>query len=116
SNGSGSTGGNPAAPDGTTVAFVEMTGSFSQSAPSSAGTYTLSFSAAQRANFQASSQTIRVLVDGVQVGQFTPAGTSYTTLTTGSFSLTAGAHTISFVGLDPSGGDNTAFIDNVRLI
>jgi len=81
-----------------------------------AGTYTLTFAAAQRGNVQASSQTFQVLVDGIAVGTFTPAGTSYSTFVTGNFTVTAGAHTIQFVGLDPNGGDNTAFIDNVQLL
>jgi fibronectin type 3 domain-containing protein len=29
--------------------------------------------------------------------------------------VAAGAHTVQFVGLDPDGGDNTAFIANVQL-
>jgi hypothetical protein len=49
------------------------------------------------------------------VGTFTPAGTAYSTFTTSNFTVTAGTHTLSFVGLDPNGGDNTAFIDNVQL-
>jgi len=55
-------------------------------------------------------------VDGIAVGTFTPAGTSYSTLTTNSFTVAAGAHAVRFVGLDPNGGDNTAFIDNVQLL
>jgi len=50
------------------------------------------------------------------VGTFTPAGTSYSTLRTNSFTVAAGAHTVRFVGLDLNGGDNTAFIDNVQLL
>src|SRR5262249_46003945 len=55
-NGSAFTAGNPAAPDGTQVAFLQGTGSFSQSVALAAGAYTISFSAAQRANLQYSSQ------------------------------------------------------------
>ena len=74
----------------------------------------MTFSAAQRANFQASRQDFRVLVDGVVVGTFTPSGTSYSNLTA-AFTVAAGSHTITFQGLDSAGGDNTAFIDNVQL-
>jgi streptogramin lyase len=115
-NGSGFTAGNPNAPQGTQVAFLQDTGSFSQSVDLAAGTYSLTFAAAQRGNFQASAQTFQVLVDGVAVGTFTPAGTSYGTFTTSNFMVAAGAHTIQFVGLNPNGGDNTAFIDNVQLL
>jgi hypothetical protein len=114
-NGSGFTSGNPNAPQGSQVAFVQTTGSISQAVTLNAGSYTLSFSAAQRATYQSSSQTFQVLIDGVAVGSFTPASTSYATLTTSVFTLTAGVHTIGFAGLNPHGGDNTAFIDQVNL-
>ena len=115
-NGSGFTAANPNAPEGTQVAFLQQTGSFSQAVNLAAGTYQLTFQAAQRGNFQTSAQTFRVLVDGVAVGTFTPAGTSYGAFTTNAFTVGAGAHTIAFVGLNPNGGDNTAFIDNVQLL
>ena len=115
-NGSGFTGGNPDAPDGSQVAFLQATGSFSQTVNLAAGTYSLSFLAAQRANFQAGAQTFQVLVDGAVVGTFTPADTAYSALTTDAFTVAAGAHTIQFVGLNPQGGDNTAFVDNVQLL
>ena len=114
-NGSGFTGGNPNAPDGTQVAFLQANSSFSQSVNfATAGTFSISFSAAQRAsNF--SSQTFQVLVDGVIVGIFNPISTSYTSFTTTNFIVTAGSHTVTFAGIDPDGQDNTVFIDMVRL-
>jgi streptogramin lyase len=115
-NGSGFTAGNPNAPEGAQVAFLQGTGSFSQAiANMGAGTYRLTFQAAQRGNFQASRQDFRVLVDGVAVGTFAPAGTAYQQLTTAAFAVGAGVHTITFAGLDSAGGDNTAFIDNIQL-
>jgi hypothetical protein len=44
-----------------------------------------------------------------------PADPSYTAFTTAPVNLPAGAYTLSFEGLDPNGGDNTAFIDAVEL-
>jgi hypothetical protein len=114
-NGSGFTSGNPAAPQGGQVAFLQNAGSFSQQLTLSAGTYTVSFSAAQRATYQSSSQMFNVLIDGVVVGTFTPSGTSYATYTTSAFTVAAGVHTVAFVGLNPNGGDNTAFIDQVVI-
>ena len=114
-NGSGFTSGNPNAPEGSQVAFLQATGSFSQAVNFNAGTFDVTFSAAQRGNNGVSTQTFQVLIDGMAVGTFTPAGTAYSTFTTSNFTVTAGTHTISFVGLDPNGGDNTAFIDNVQL-
>jgi uncharacterized repeat protein (TIGR01451 family) len=114
-NNSGFTSGNPNAPQGGQVAFLQRTGIFNQAVTLTAGSYTISFSAAQRATYQSSSQTFQVQIDGVSVGSFTPASTSYATLTTSVFTATAGAHTIAFVGINPNGGDNTAFIDQVVL-
>jgi hypothetical protein len=115
-NGSAFTAGNTAAPEGTQVAFLQETGSISQAVEVAAGSYIVRFSAAQRANVQASSQTFAVEVDGAVVGTFTPAGTGYAAYATAGFTLTAGAHTITFVGLDPDGLDNTAFLDQVQLV
>ncbi len=114
-NNSGFTSGNPNAPQGSQAAFVQMTGSVSQTLNLAAGTYTVSFSAAQRANYQNSFQTVRVLIDGVAVGTITPSGTSYATYSTGAFTVAAGSHTLTFVGLNPNGGDNTVFLDQVVI-
>jgi rhamnogalacturonan endolyase len=114
-NASDFTSGNPDVPEGTQVAFLQGYGTISQSLTFAAGTYSLSFLAAQRGNYQYSSQTFQVLIDGNVVGTFTPAGTSYAAYTTGGFTLAAGVHTVSFVGLDPDGQDNTAFLDQVAL-
>jgi hypothetical protein len=115
-NGSGFTSGNPNAPQGAQVGVLQGGGSFSQVVTGmAAGTYQLSFRAAQRANVQAARQDFRVLVDGAVVGTFTPSNTGYFGFTTSPFAVLAGAHTIAFQGLDSAGGDNTAFVDDVRL-
>ncbi|SRR5579883_2363629 len=114
-NGSAFTSGNSDAPQGTQVAFIQATGTISEVVNFTAGTYTISFDAAQRANYQASSQTFEVTVDGKVVGTFTPNGTTYSLYTTNSFTVTAGTHTVEFIGLDPDGQDNTAFIDGANV-
>ena len=115
-NGSAFTSGNPDAPDGTQVAFLQGAGgAISQSITLPAGTFTLSFQTAQRGNWNQGGQTFEVEVDGNVVGTFTPAGSNYTSFTTSAFTVAAGSHTISFVGTNPLGGDNTAFIDEVSL-
>src|SRR5262249_12900079 len=71
---------NANAPDGTQVAFIQTTGSISQSiAFASAGTYAVSFQSAFR-NGQDGVNDFQVLVDGNVVGTFTPT-TSATYLT-----------------------------------
>ena len=115
-NNSGFTSGNPPAPQGSQVAFLQSTGSLSQRVTGfETGTYVLTFEAAQRENIQASQQNFNVLIDGSVVGTFTPSGTSYQSYTTDEFTIAAGTHTISFQGLDSAGGDNTAFLDDVQL-
>ena len=115
-NNSGFTSGNPPAPQGSQVAFLQDSGSFAQTVYGwQAGSYVLSFDAAQRENYQAHQQNFNVLIDGTVVGTFTPSSTSYETYYTAAFSVTAGAHTISFQGLDSAGGDNTAFLEAVSI-
>jgi hypothetical protein len=57
-----------------------------------------------------------VLVDGKVVGTFTPSGTDYAAYATASFAVTAGSHTITFVGVDPTGDDYTALIDQASTL
>jgi hypothetical protein len=115
-NDSGFTGGNPPAPEGLQVAFLQRTGAFSQVvADWAVGTYRITFKAAQRGN-QPSNQDFQVLVDGKAVGAFRPSGKSYVGYSTSAFVISdGGPHTITFQGLDGAGGDNTAFIDDVEL-
>jgi len=85
-NNSAFTSGNPAAPEGGQVAFLQTTGSMSQSVAGwQSGTYQISFQASQRGNVPGNVQDFRVLVDGQLVGTFTPSGTSYATYTTSAF-------------------------------
>jgi hypothetical protein len=113
-NQSGFTSGNPNAPEGSQVGFLQMTGSFSQTVNLQAGSYLIGFRTAQRANW-GGAQSFQVLVDGQVVGTFSGLSTAYTAQTTNPFTVTAGNHTITFQGLDPDGGDDTAFIDQVSL-
>lgn len=120
SNGSPFTNGNPPAPEGTQVAVLQGdTASVSQSIDGfKAGTqYTISFSAAQRANCcGAGGADFQVFLDNNVLATIRPTSTSYATYSTTVLGVTAGAHTLKFAGLNSSGGDNTAFIDNVRVI
>ena len=116
-NGSGFTAQNPDAPEGGQVGFLQFAGStISQSLTLAAGTYVVNFQAAQRVQWQYGRQDFQVLVDGAAVGTFKPASGTYAGYSTGAFAVAAGAHTIAFAGLDTAGGDNTAFIDAVRVV
>ncbi|MDQ6618091.1 MAG: Ig-like domain repeat protein, partial [Pseudomonadota bacterium] len=115
-NGNAFTSGNASAPQGAQVAFVQnAASSASQTASLAAGQYTVSFSAAQRGNYQSGTQIVQVQVDGALVGQYQPPGLAYTTYQTAPFTInTTGNHTISLIGAG-SGSDFTAFVDDVRI-
>jgi uncharacterized delta-60 repeat protein len=112
-NGSAVTSGNPNAPQGTQVAWAQNGGTISQAVSFGAGSYTVSFEAAQRGNYPSNS-TIQVQIDGQTVGSITPTGTSYASYTTGSFMVTAGNHTLGFVSVSNSAG-SSALIDQVSI-
>ena len=114
-NGSAFTSGNPSAPKGTQVGVIQQTGQISQSITLAAGTYTVSFAAAQRGNCPIQQPDDRSL-------RRQPGGRS---LHTGRHELfdtdnrpihghCRDAHA-RIRRPQPSGGDNTAFIDQVTV-
>ena len=116
-NNSGFTSQNSSAPEGSQVAFIQITGSISQSLTGfQAGTtYTLTVSAAQRVAYSGGTQVVQVSMDGTALGKITPSGAGYTDYSFSYTPQTSGAHTLQFLGLNPQGGDNTVFLDNVRF-
>jgi hypothetical protein len=114
-NGSAFTNGNPNAPTAQ-VAFLQVNGSISQSVSFTPGSYSLWFLDAQRGNAQSSFQAINVLVDGKLLDAVVPSSTQYQAHQTGNFSITTkGTHTIQFQGVNPIGGNNTAFLTEVQI-
>jgi hypothetical protein len=120
-NNSAFTTGNPIAPQGTQVAFLQGTGSISQTLIGliAGALYQVTFTAAQRNHIygQQVGQTWQLKLDGATIGTYAPpeSATNYMTYTA-SFSPTAsGNHALAFVGSNANGGDNTVFIDNVQL-
>jgi RHS repeat-associated protein len=115
---SGFTGTPSAAPEGVQVAFIQATGTVSQSISGfQANTdYVITFSSIQRTNCcNTGGQDIGVYIDDIQLATFHPSGSAYTEYSTPVFTTSTGTHTIKFAGLNPLGGDHTAFIDNVRI-
>ena len=85
---------------------------------SQAGQVQVMLQAAQRGNCcgqGGSAQDFEVLIDNTSLGVFRPSGTSYEDVIAAVSGVTAGAHTLKLVGRDSAGGDNTVFIDNVRV-
>jgi hypothetical protein len=120
-NGSPFTSGNPSAPQGSQVAFLQGTASISQSLLGliAGAIYQISFSAAQRNNVygQQLGQTWQLQLDGTPVGAFAPPETAqnYATYSATFTVPSSGSHKLAFVGTDANGGDNTVLIDNVQI-
>ncbi|HEY2082456.1 MAG TPA: Ig-like domain-containing protein [Verrucomicrobiae bacterium] len=115
--GNGSGFGNPNAPEGVQAAFVQENGAVSQllSGFSPGTTYTITYSAAQRSTVNVGGESWNVTIDGgVIKSNNVPGATFYSTFTA-SFTASATTHTLGFVGTDLAGGDNTVFLDNVRI-
>ena len=112
-NGSGFS--NPNAPEGVQAAFVQSNGVISQvlSGFTPGATYTITYAAAQRPGSNGG-ESWNVLIDGTVIQTNSPGGTGYVDYTA-TFPATAATHTLSFVGTDLAGGDNTVFLDNVRI-
>ncbi len=115
-NGSSLTVANGPAPQGTQVGVLKGPGAVTQTVNNlQAGTYTLTFDAAQRLNgLIPDHQTIALLVDKKPVtgGQFTPSGANYTAYSA-SFTVAAGKPTI--ITLEGTVTGDIAFIDAVAL-
>lgn len=102
------------------VGLLQQTGTISQDFILTQNSLSISFTAEAR-NYAQGGNSISVLIDGVALAfagatSVLPGSNSAFTLYTSDFvALTAGLHTLTFVGLGPSGEDRTTFIDNVVL-
>jgi len=110
---------NSGPPDGIQVAYLQGASSMSQElvglAPQEK--YRITFSAAQRRNKIVSGQTWDVQIDGGTIASFEPPATATDYITYhAEFTATAPRQTLSFVGTNKSGGDNTVFIDKVEFV
>ncbi|MCP3098669.1 hypothetical protein LZ198_07240 [Myxococcus sp. K15C18031901] len=110
-NGTAFTSGNPNAPQGAQVLFLQNTATASRTLDFTAGYYVFSFSTAQRGNLT-SAQRVELRIDGATVVAVTPTGAPYQRVTTGPVLLTSGAHAVALEGTNPLGTDNTAFVDD----
>ncbi len=113
----GSAFGNPAAPLGTQAGFLQGYGTIAQTLTGfiPGVTYTVTFSAAQRSSVATGGESWNVQVDNTVITNFNPGGASYVPYAA-TFSASAAVHTLSFVGTDLAGGDNTVFLDNIRIV
>jgi hypothetical protein len=119
SSGIAALGGNqaPSTPDGRQMAYIQGRATMSQNiAFLRSGDYAISFLSAYRSFYAGSSSNpLMVLVDGVNVGVITPNSLNLQSYQTNSFFVTAGIHQVTFAGLNPQGGDQASFVDQVSI-
>jgi hypothetical protein len=119
-NNSAFTDGNPNAPQGSQVAFLQGASTISQTLIGliAGAIYQITFAAAQRNNIygQQTGQTWQLQADGTTIGTYAPpeSAQSYEDYTA-TFTSASSSPAIAFVGTDNNGGDNTIFIDDVQL-
>jgi len=105
------------APLGVQTAYLKtdggVSGVISQSINFKPGAYQMEFKAAKRTSF-GGTQTFDVYFDDVVIGSYAPTSGEYVTYRTEPFETTGGRHTIRFVATTTV-GDNTAFLDDVRI-
>lgn len=115
-NGSPFTSNNSDAPAGTQVAFVQGTGSISQSVVFPAGTYTVQILSAARQTGGPSGNDVDLKIDSTSVLYMNLTGTSspgYNLFTSAPFTVTAGTHTVALVGRNTPGTDRTSFFSMI---
>ncbi len=115
---SGFTSANSPPTEGRLAAFLQNQGTIAQTGGVAvAGNYMLTFRLVNRANYGCQ-QSLAVRVDGTTVLALPvpvqPIATEWMHVATPPFALTAGGHTVQLAGTQ-SGGDCTAFVDDVKL-
>jgi hypothetical protein len=78
-----------------------------------AGNYAISFKAAQRGT---QAQTFEVYFDALLIGKLQPATSDFELFVSDTFTASAGAHKITIMGTNAKSGDNSGFIDDVKLV
>jgi probable HAF family extracellular repeat protein len=122
-NGSGYAYYNGGTPYGNQFAFLQYYqgggGSMSQTISNlPAGNYTFTFTASQRdivGRDNTQNQGVTVLVDGVNVGSFTPADTNWYSFQTTPIALNAGNHVLTFTTL-VAAVDATVRLDEIGIV
>ena len=106
----------PQSTNGNQTAVLQLTGTISQSIYfPSAGVYAVDFQSAAR-TYGNGGNPFNVCIDGTLAGSFLPTNTTaFANYQTNFFSLAAGNHVLSFVGLN-STGDYSSYVDNVSIV
>jgi hypothetical protein len=117
-NASAFTAGNPNAPEGAQVLFLQ--GATSASTPVTVprgGYYRVRLRAALRANdpAQPPAKNVRVTLGATQLGEFRLTSIQYLEYLSPALYLDAGTSTLSVMGVDTAPGDHTGLVDDLRL-
>ena len=117
-NGTGFTSGNPGAPEGSQVAFLQYShataGVISQSFTAVTGEYVLEFDAARRGNSN-DHPMFQVVLDGVVQATVETPDIAYTHHSVAIQIQNDGPHTLSLVSVVGADSDETTFLDNIAL-
>ena len=105
--------GNPAAPQGLQVGFIQGDSSISQVVTLGKGKYILSLMAAQSANLSQSKQTLDVYLGTTPVGTITPSNGGYSPFSININVTASGQYTLTFKGATVA--NSTALIDSVGV-
>jgi hypothetical protein len=111
-------GSGPSGFEGDQYMALQGTSSLSQTFNSNGGAFDLSFLDAGRSGFGPynGDQTFQVWIDSTLLGTFsTVSNSNFTLQMINDIILSAGYHTLTFLGIDPNGGDETAFLDDIQL-
>ena len=115
-NNSGFTSGNPGAPQGQQIMFLQGTGRASRNVSvAQTGFYRIRLQAARRGNMPNQRQNVGIRIDGISLGEIPVLSTSYTNVYSLAIYLTAGNHSIELRATRPVAGDHTAFVDALHL-
>jgi hypothetical protein len=116
-NGSPISGGNPNAPEGTHVAFLQGASTIQATYAFPVGTWRLNFKTAQRSNGgQPDQQTLRITIGSVEVFEGAAPSTAYAESFTRPLVFTSPTvRTVTFEGLDTLGSGHVVLLDEVRL-
>lgn len=109
----GSAFGAKTAPEGVQTALFQQAASISQTFDFPAGNYAISFKVAQRGT---QAQTFEVYFDALLIGKVQPATSDFELFVSDTFTATAGPHKITITGTNTKGGDNSGFVDDVKLV
>lgn len=109
----GSAFGAKAAPEGNQTALFQQAASISQTMDFPAGNYAISLKAAQRGT---QAQTFEIYFDATLIGKLQPASADFELFVSDTFTASAGPHKITISGTNAKGGDNSGFIDDVKLL